>query len=90
MSFKTNRYTDAIELISLSDLKDFKDKYVFLMNFDVNVPQVVKDNGYLTDVEFIELGISTTIENTRLNKDELVETIKGMKNIFSVNYKMLF
>ena len=81
MSFKTNRYTDAIELISLSELKDFKDKYVFLMNFDVNVPQVVKDNGYLTDVEFIELGISTTIENTRLNKDELVETIKGMKNL---------
>jgi hypothetical protein len=81
MSFKSDRFTESIELISLSDLKDYKDKYVFLLNFDVNVPTVVKDNGYLTDIEFEELKISTSLEKSTLNKSELIDTIKSIKNL---------
>lgn len=81
MSFKSDRFTESIELISLSDLKDYKDKYVFLLNFDVNVPTVVKDNGYLTDTEFDELKISTSLEKSTLNKSELIDTIKSIKNL---------
>jgi len=91
LKFNADRYSSEIGLIDQSELSNFKDDYIFFVNFDLNVPVVVKDNGYLSDNEFELLNIDTTKDRCRYNHDNLVNSLYSVSNlVLTVSYQHAF
>lgn len=80
-SFKKINYIDKIELINPSNLSDYKDKYIYFINFDINIPKVVKDNLYLEDIEKDILRLDLSIDITKHNKEDLMNSIYECNNL---------
>ena len=85
---KLNRnevYGIRVEDISNNVFDD--DTYVFMTGFNEGkVPRIHKDEDYLSDNIKKELGLDTTSDINRLEKESLINNIKSIKNIF-ISYK---
>lgn len=80
-SFNQTKYKDKIELIEPMDLADYQDDYIFFVNFDMNVPTTVKDNKYLSDKELNILGLDTSEEETKHNRDDMIGLLRQTRNL---------
>ena len=86
-SIKTNRslYENEIEIKNINNIKD--DEYAFLLGFNEgNYPVIKKDEDYLSDKEKEELGISTSYEINKIEKESIINNIKSIKNLI-ITYK---
>ncbi len=80
-SYKSKDYESKIELINISDIKEHLNDYIFFVNFDMNVPETVKDNNYLSDNELEILKLDTSALKTKHNKEELIHALREAKNL---------
>lgn len=78
---KTNNYKNAVDVCKLDDYFDSSD-YVFLLGFHIgNYPKIFKDDVYLSDKELNILGLDTSVEKNRLEKNKVIEKLGSIKNL---------
>lgn len=78
---KENRYKEAVEVTTLDDYYD-NDVYVFLLGFHIGLyPKVYKDDNYLSDKELRMLGLDTSIDKNKLEKNKAIDKLYSIKNL---------
>lgn len=81
---------DTLLSVHETNLKEtiFNDQdYVFILSFNQGIiPQIYKDEEYLSDKERTELSISLTIDKNNLEKDLIKNQISSIKNA-CITYK---
>ena len=85
-NIKNNKkYKNEIGIESINHVND--DEYAFILGFnDGNFPIVFKDEDYFSDKEKELLGISTSIEKTNNERNNMINLIKSTKNLI-ITYK---
>ena len=80
------RLKNEIEIIDLDELVD-EEEYVFLIGFNQGIiPKLYKDEEYITDNIKNEIDVETTLEKNNISKNDTLELINNIKNIF-ITYK---
>lgn len=80
-------YKNAIELHSLEEVYSEND-YVFLLDFNIgSYPKVKKDDDFLSDNIKTKLGLDTSLEINKLNKDNVINLIYNIPNL-SISYSI--
>lgn len=80
-------YKNAIELHSLEEVYSEND-YVFLLGFNIgSYPKVKKDDDFLSDNIKTKLGLDTSLEINKINKDNVINLIYNIPNL-SISYSM--
>ena len=80
--------TKLVNAVNIIDYKNYSDDdYIFLMNFNQkSIPVTHKDEKYLSDNDLETLGLETSIELNRIDKDVTINNIKSIKNLI-ITYK---
>ncbi|MBR2603864.1 MAG: PD-(D/E)XK nuclease family protein [Bacilli bacterium] len=79
-------YDNAVEIISISELND--DEYGFYLGFTEELAYVKsRDDDFFSDKEKELLGLETSNEINKINKDNLINRIKSSKNL-SLSYSL--
>ena len=64
-----------------------EEEYVFLIGFNQGIiPKLYKDEEYITDNIKNEIDVETTLEKNNISKNDTLELINKIKNIF-ITYK---
>ena len=80
------RYDNAVNIIDFKD-NEINDEYVFLLNFNQGViPNIYKDEDYITDNLKDNLNIDFTIEKNKREIDTTIKSINNIKNLI-ITYK---
>ena len=80
-------YKNAIELHSLEEVYSEND-YVFLLGFNIgSYPKVEKDDDFLSDNIKNKLGLDTSLEINKINKDNVINLINNIPSL-SISYSM--
>ena len=80
-------YKNAVELHSLEEVYSEND-YVFLLGFNIgSYPKVEKDDDFLSDNIKTKLGLDTSLEINKINKDNVINLIYNIPNL-SISYSM--
>lgn len=78
----------SIEVISLKNIFIKEEDYVFVLGFNQGIiPKIYKDEEYITDSTIEELGIETTLEKNKIEKEITLKNLKKIKNLF-ISYKL--
>lgn len=84
---KLDVYDNAIEICDL-DKTFLDDEYVFLLGFNINsYPKVYKDDDYLNDNIKNQIGIDTSIDINKYEKETIINKISNIKNLV-ITYKL--
>lgn len=85
--FKEENNINGIDVIELdSNLITEKD-YVFMLGFNLeNIPKNYKDIEYLNDSLKKEIGLLTSLEKNKLEKEKIINNINSINNLF-ISYK---
>lgn len=85
---KVNNYNNVVEEIDIMSSFITADTYVFVLGLNQDIlPQTVSDNDYLSDSEKELLDIETSLQINEVNKNNLINKIYQIKNIF-ISYKL--
>ena len=79
--YDAQRFDNAIDIISVSEIASNLDKYVFLINFDSSIPSVKKDDDYLTDKEKTWLHLLTSLKLNEISKNKVKEILYKASNL---------
>lgn len=79
--YEAERFDNAIDFISVSEIGSNMDKYVFLINFDSSIPTIKKDDDYLTDKEKKSLKLLTSLELNEISKQNTKEILYKSLNL---------
>ncbi len=75
-----NKLANAVDIIDYKDYCD--DDYVFLMSFNQkSIPVIHKDERYLSDNDYKLLGLETSVELNKIEKNIAIKNIKSIKNL---------
>ncbi len=86
--YERKKYNNSIRTIGISDLKIYKDKYIFVMNFDINALSILKDERYISDEECALLGVDSTSYINKITKANLVSALNQCHNLAITFSKM--
>lgn len=77
----------SVKLVSFNSIIS-DDDYVFVLGFNYgNIPTIYKDEDFLNDLEKEELGIFTSNELNKIEKEKIVNKINSIKNLY-ITYKL--
>lgn len=76
---KKLKLQNEIEIIDFED--EITSEYVFLINFNDELPKTYKDESYISDVIKEKLGFSTSIDNNLYEENKILNCIKNIKNL---------
>ena len=80
-------YKDAITMHSLDEVYDELD-YVFLLGFNMgSYPKTIMDDDFLSDNVKTKLGLDTSLELNRINKDNIIKLINNIHNL-TISYSL--
>lgn len=80
-------YKDAISIHSLDEVYDELD-YVFLLGFNMgSYPKTIMDDDFLSDNVKTKLGLDTSLELNRINKDNIIKLISNIPNL-TISYSL--
>ena len=81
----TKSFGNEVGVEELDYIND--DEYAFILGFnDGNYPKVFKDEDYFTDKEKDILGLSSSIEKTNNERNNMINLIRSTKNLI-ITYK---
>ena len=84
----TIKMIKEVEVININNNIFDDNDYIFFMNFNQgSAPQIVKDEDYLSDKEKNLLGLENKYELNKINKDNLINKLKSIKNM-EITYKL--
>ncbi len=79
-------YEDAVRVVDFYHLFEEEDIYSFVIGFNQNqIPQVLKDENYLSDKDIEELALLTTKEKNKNYKEVTLSILKSLSNL-TVSY----
>ena len=79
---------NKVEIISLKDNIFGDDEYVFLMNYNSSsIPVNYKDDDYLSDNTKKKIGLETSEELNKVERESDINIIKSIKNLV-ITYKL--
>lgn len=85
VTFPRNYLKNCIECINLEQIEE--DDYYFLLGFNQeNVPKVYKNEDFLSDSEKTELGLFTSDEQNKVEKDTWKRILSGTPHL-TITYK---
>lgn len=80
-------YKDAISIHSLDEVYDELD-YVFLLGFNMgSYPKTIMDDDFLSDNVKTKLGLDTSLELNKINKDNIIKLISNIPNL-TISYSL--
>ena len=80
-------YKDAISIHSLDEVYDELD-YVFLLGFNMgSYPKTIMNDDFLSDNIKTKLGLDTSLELNRINKDNIIKLISNIPNL-TISYSL--
>lgn len=87
-TIRINKYKNIITEISYKNYLPSSDEYIFIlgMNQDI-IPEIHKDNLYLSDSELETLEYDTSFNRNSNEKDKLINFIHNTKNL-TLSYKL--
>ena len=84
---KDNTYDNAINVIDYSDINDLN-KYYYFMNFNEgSAPKKVNDDKLIKDLDRIKLGLNTSFERLKNDKELIKKVISTYPNMV-ITYKL--
>jgi len=84
---KDKELKNSIKLISFNNSVDEED-YIFILGFNYgSIPIIYKDEEYLTDKIKEGLGLITSIDKNKIEKENIVNKINNIKNL-TIAYKL--
>ncbi len=79
-------YINSLEILPLNSY-NIQDEYIFLMGFNLeNIPRTYQDIDYLNDLLKEKIGLFTSLELNKLEKNKTIEHIKNIPNLI-ITYK---
>ena len=85
---KNNLLKNKIEIVNLKDNIFSEDKYIFLMNYNSNsIPISYKDDDYFSDEIKMQIGLETSNELNKIEREIDINIIKSIKNL-TITYKL--
>lgn len=81
MTYETQSYDNAIELIALDEISEYSTDYVFILDFNISIPRVIRDEDYLNDKEKEYLDIDTSLYLNSFAKDDLMYNLSQVTNL---------
>lgn len=79
---------NKVEIINLKDNVFSDDEYIFLMSYNASsIPVSYKDDDYLTDDTKKKIGLETSTELNKIERDIDIKIIKSIKNL-EITYKL--
>lgn len=85
---RTADNVNSIHEVNLNENVFMDDEYVFVLSFNQGIlPNIYKDESYLSDKERSILDISLTVDMNKLEKTKLERSLKNIKNAI-VTYKL--
>ena len=85
---KDEPYQEEIKIISLFDSLIKEEDYVFLLGFNQKIiPNIYKDEEFLTDKELELLNIETSHQKNSVTEKAIIKRIKQIKNLI-ITYKL--
>jgi ATP-dependent helicase/DNAse subunit B len=79
---------NKVEIINLKDNVFSDDEYIFLMNYNASsIPVSYKDDDYLNDDTKKKIGLETSNELNKIERDIDIKIIKSIKNL-EITYKL--
>jgi len=84
---KNNLYDKAVQVSNIDNYFE-EDDYVFLLGFNINYyPVVYKDDDYLSDSVKVKLGLDSSIDKNKYEKNRIINYINNIKNLI-ITYKL--
>ena len=84
---RTTDITNSVHETSLTEKNFSINDYVFLLSFNQGIiPNIYKDEDYLTDNDKKELNISYTVDKNNLEKQNTINILSNIKNLI-ITYK---
>lgn len=81
-------YQDVVEIKELNSTPFQEDQYVFVLGFNQDaLPRIEKDIEFLSDAEKQEIGLSTSSEWNREEKDVVRNILSNIQNL-TLSYKL--
>lgn len=78
---------EAVNIIGINQMSNEED-YYFILSFNEGIiPKIYKDEDYLSDEQKKNLGLFTSIDKNKLEKDKVINKITNFKNII-ITYKL--
>lgn len=85
---RSKNLENAVEIIDLKDNVITDDLYIFLLGFNQGtIPNIYKDEDYISDNLKDEINIETTLEKNIKEKEIITNIIKSIKNL-CITYKL--
>lgn len=82
----SNHLKNKVECLSINQIEE--ENYYYLLGFNKeNIPKVYKDEDYLTDNEKCELGLYTSDDKNKLEKDKFKKILLTTPNL-TITYKL--
>lgn len=82
----SNHLKNKVECLSINQIEE--GNYYYLLGFNKeNIPKVYKDEDYLTDNEKCELGLYTSDDKNKLEKDKFKKILLTTPNL-TITYKL--
>ena len=79
---------EGIEIVNFDDLVWHKDKYVFVLGFNLeNIPKIYKDIDYFNDDLKKKLGIFTSFEKNKYSYNKTINILKSLNHL-TLSYKI--
>jgi len=79
---------NSIEVISLKDNITYDKDYIFVLGFNQgSIPNIYKDEEYITDNICNEVNIEKTLEKNIKEKEIILNNLKSIKNL-TITYKL--
>lgn len=85
-TIKTNTLKNAINIITLDQVVE--DKYYYLLGFNQGIiPKIYQDNELIKDKDRPSLGLLTSIQKYKQDKNYTIKTLQNIKNL-TITYKL--
>jgi len=82
----SSKLENAVNVCDISEIDD--SRYYFILGFNEgNIPKVYKDDDYFSDIKKEKLGILTSLEKNKYERDLVISKISNCKNLI-ITYKL--
>ena len=74
--------------IEITNIENITDEYTYILGFNQGIiPKIYKDEDYIDDITKKTLGLNTSIEKNKIEKENTIKLIKNIKNCI-ITYKL--
>lgn len=81
ISYENDLYDNYLEFITIDDLISYTDSYIYLLDFNINVPLIIKDERFIKDEEAKLLNLDETVTLNLINKTKVINSLQECNNL---------